>query len=344
MGGVVAKKDAPRREVSVVIPTHDRSGLLQLALLSVLDQRDVDLEVIVVDDGSSDDTPQVVGRIDDSRVRLVRHDAPLGVSAARNRGIAEARGRWVAFLDDDDIWAPDKLLLQLRALGETGRAWSYTGAVNITLDHRIIGGSPPLPPEEVVEGLPRTNLVPAGCSAPLVLAEALAETGGFDGTYHHFADWDLWIRLARAGPPAWTPGPLVGYRIHPGNASVDTDGMVSELDIIEERYGGPVDRAAFYRHVARVSRRINRQGRAIGYYLRAAAKSRGEYPVRELARDVAGALRGMARRVRDRLGHPRPPRRPEGGYDPHRGWREEARPWVEGFVRRHGREPDRPYS
>ncbi len=103
-------------DVSVIIPTRNRRQLLELTLRSVLWQRDVDFEVIVVDDGCTDDTPQMLRDLRDPRIRTVRHERSQGVSAARNHGIAEARGEWVAFLDDDDLWAPDKLTQQLDAL------------------------------------------------------------------------------------------------------------------------------------------------------------------------------------------------------------------------------------
>ena len=127
-------------EVSVVVPTHDRSRLLALTLRSILGQRGVDLEVIVVDDGSTDDTAEVVAGLGDDRVRLLRHDTPQGVAAARNYGIAEAAGGWLAFCDDDDLWAPDKLARQLHAARETGRAWAYAGAVKIDADGRVVAG------------------------------------------------------------------------------------------------------------------------------------------------------------------------------------------------------------
>ena len=117
-------------EVSVIIPTHNRSKLLELSLRSVLWQRNVDFETIVVDDGSTDDTPRLLQSLGD-RIRVVRHERSQGVSEARNRGIAEARGTWVAFLDDDDLWAAEKLELQLEALRRTGRRWAYTGAVEV---------------------------------------------------------------------------------------------------------------------------------------------------------------------------------------------------------------------
>lgn len=323
-----------RPEISVVIPTRNRRRLLSLALASVLDQRDVRLEVIVVDEASTDDIAAMVRSIADPRVHLVRHDVPLGKSVARNRGVAEATGEWIAFLDDDDIWAPDKLLLQLQALRATGRSWAYTGAVNITEDHRILGGAPPRRAEEVAEALHRVNLVPGGCSSVVVSKHALPPQG-FNPRYRLCEDWDLWIRLARTGLPACVPKPLVGYRVHGGNSSVDTARFLAELEIIENRYGGPVDRVVFYRHLARVSLRMNRQWPAFRFYVRAAARDRSSYVVRGFAPDAIEVLRAMKDRVRGRLGRPKRLPRQLPRYDPESVWKDEARAWLEQFVRRH---------
>jgi len=133
--------------VSVVIPTRDRRDLLGAALSSVLGQSGVDLEVLVVDDGSSDGTAEMVTGLRDGRVRLLRRERAGGVSAARNRGIAEATGGWIALLDDDDLWAPDKLARQLDAMEAVGRAWGYAGAVEIDADGGLLGGAPPPPPD-----------------------------------------------------------------------------------------------------------------------------------------------------------------------------------------------------
>ena len=137
--------DAAPPTVTVVIPTHNRKELLRYALMSALRQEGVALEVIVVDDGSSDGTAEMLAALTDRRVRVVHHETAQGVSAARNRGIEEARGEWIAFLDDDDLWAPDKLRLQLESATKSGRRWVYVGHVNITLANRVTGGGPPLP-------------------------------------------------------------------------------------------------------------------------------------------------------------------------------------------------------
>jgi glycosyltransferase involved in cell wall biosynthesis len=321
-------------EVSVVIPTRNRRQLLRFALASVLEQRGVRLEVIVVDEASTDGTAAMVRSMADPRLRLVRNDVPLGKSAARNRGIAETTGDWVAFLDDDDVWAPDKLRLQLEAARATARAWSYTGAVNISVDHHVLGGAPPEPPDTVAAALHRVNSVPGGCSSVIVSKKALPQQA-FDGRYRLCEDWDLWIRLARVGPPAWVPQPLVGYRVHAGNSSEDTDRFLAELEMIEQQYGGPVDRRVFYRHLARVSLRMNRQWQALRFCVRAAAHDRKNYMVRGFlpdAREVLAAVRDRLLRRFGVVGRSRP-NTLDG--DPYWRWKAEARAWLEPFTQRH---------
>jgi glycosyl transferase family 2 len=111
-----SEADAPA--VSVVLTTFNRSALLGRAIESVLAQTLDDFELIVVDDCSTDDTPIVVSRIDDSRVSFIRHETNLGLASARNSGIGRARGKFVCFLDDDDELLPEKLSAQTRAFDE----------------------------------------------------------------------------------------------------------------------------------------------------------------------------------------------------------------------------------
>jgi glycosyltransferase involved in cell wall biosynthesis len=261
-------------EVTVVVPTRNRASMLGQALRSVAAQREVDLEAVVVDDGSTDATAALVSGMEDRRVRLIRHERPQGVSAARNRGIAEARGPWVAFLDDDDLWAPGKLASQLAAAKRDGRAWAVTGAVSIDDRLRVLAGEPPLEPERIVADLDRYNSVPAGASNVLVRADLLAATGGFDPALRHMADWDLWIRLGRTGPPATVPRPLLAYRLHRANATMDTafdpQEPLAELDAIVGRYGIPADRLAVDRWIAWTCLRAGRRGASLRAYVRAA--------------------------------------------------------------------------
>jgi glycosyltransferase involved in cell wall biosynthesis len=307
-------------EVTVVVPTRNRASMLEQALGSVAAQRDVDLEAVVVDDGSTDDTPTVVVGMADRRLRLIRHERPQGVSTARNRGVAAACGRWVAFLDDDDLWAPWKLASQLAAAKRDGRDWAVTGAVSVDDGLRVLAGEPPLAPERIVADLDRYNSVPAGASNVLVRAELLAVTGGFDPRLRHMADWDLWIRLGRAGLPATVPRPLLAYRLHRANATMDTafdpQEPLAELDAIVDRYGIPADRLAVERWIAWTCLRAGRRGASLRAYLRAA---RGG-DTRSLVRAAIGLVHpAVGRRVyyRPFLRH---------GQD--EAWLAEARNWL----------------
>src|SRR5918993_1740820 len=118
--------------VTVIVPTRDRVHFLSQTLRSIRLQHAVDMEVVVVDDGSPPgQVDAVVAALQDDRFRVLRNNTAQGVSAARNTGIAAARGAWVAFCDDDDLWATDKLRRQLNTAGDASPSWVYTGAVNV---------------------------------------------------------------------------------------------------------------------------------------------------------------------------------------------------------------------
>jgi glycosyltransferase involved in cell wall biosynthesis len=311
-------------EVSVVVPTHNRSRLLCLTLQSVLWQRDVDLEVIVVDDGSTDDTAEVVAGLGDARVRMVRHERPQGVAAARNRGAEEAAAEWITFLDDDDLWAPDKLARQLQAARRAGRSWAYTGAVSIDDELKVLGGMPPPSPERIVELLPRYDAVPGGGSNVVVRRDTLARAGRFDSRLRNTEDWEMWIRLAKLGPPAWVCSPLVAKRAHNRNSSLDTREILAGSALIERLHGGRVDRGITYRWLAESCLRTGRRAAAVRYFV--AAALRGQ--LRNVASDLRVILRRRIRR------HLLGDRRPEAASYRHPQWISEARAWLDALVAR----------
>lgn len=117
-------------KVSVVIPTYNRGYIVREAIESVLAQTFGDFEVIVVDDGSADDTAEKIAAIRDSRVRYIRQ-SNAGVSAARNRGVAEARGEIISFLDSDDLWKPEKLTHEVRFLEEHPEVPAVFGDIEV---------------------------------------------------------------------------------------------------------------------------------------------------------------------------------------------------------------------
>jgi glycosyltransferase involved in cell wall biosynthesis len=153
-------------------------------LVTVLAQDLTDLELIVVDDGTLPGTGQVVSDLRDRRARVVR-SGEKGVSVARNEGGAEAKGTWLAFCDDDDLWHPSKLSSQLAALQASGRQWAYCSALRVTDDLEPVGAS-----LASAEGLQRKfelNPVPGGGSSVVVHAELFRQSGGFDPDLAYFA-------------------------------------------------------------------------------------------------------------------------------------------------------------
>lgn len=244
--------------VSVIIPTRNRAPLLLQTLRSVLWQQ-VPLEVIVVDEGSNDGTADTVASLGDERIQVLRHTEPLGVQRARNAGAARAGGPLLAFVDDDDLWAPQKLERQRAALEATSTAWVVGGALTFSAGPRLEVVHHPSSPAETVAQLPYRNAVPGGGSNVMVTAEAFEDVGRFDPSIPSgVEDWDLWVRLARREAPSIVDEPLVAYRRHGGNASRKAAAMLAGARAIEERYradrgGRPLDWPDLYRWLARTT-------------------------------------------------------------------------------------------
>ncbi len=211
--------------LSVVIPAFNAARTIRAAVGSTLRQSVPVLEVIVVDDGSTDATAQVVAGIDDPRVRLVSR-ANGGPSAARNAGIAAARGEWVAFLDADDLWLPRYVETATAALGRaTNPGFAYTDAYVFDAGRgQVKQGSAmdaldPPPPDRAsfLAALLRRNFVFTSATVP---AAVLAAVGGYDESLPLSEEYDLWLRILVAGfDPVWIGGRLAIYRMHPGQTS-----------------------------------------------------------------------------------------------------------------------------
>jgi glycosyltransferase involved in cell wall biosynthesis len=223
--------------VSVVIPTRNRRELLLRALRSVLGQRRVTVSVVVVDEASTDGSADAVERLADPRVRVVRHAMPRGVSRARNAGLEHVHDPWVAFLDDDDLWSPDKLSAQLDALRQHPEArWACTGMVNIDSRCRILHVVYPPSQLDIADLMLRRNVVPGGGSGVLVATALARQVGGFDPALSNLADWDFYTRLSLRSPVAAVPAPLVGYHIHAGGMAHDVEASMREFDYVDTKY------------------------------------------------------------------------------------------------------------
>jgi len=211
--------------VSLVIATFNHGRVLADALDSAVAQTLRGVEIIVVDDGSTDDTPAVLARYA-GRIRGVRQPN-RGLAAARNAGLAIAHGTYVSFLDADDVMMPTKLAEQVAVLDRAPTVgWTYCDVLIET----VTTGAETRASEQfgygarMLEGwlfpeLIRGNFIPV--IAPLVRRTVLDAVGGFDERLTALEDWDLWLRMSLIAEARYSPAVLVRYRVHPGGMSED---------------------------------------------------------------------------------------------------------------------------
>jgi glycosyltransferase involved in cell wall biosynthesis len=190
--------------VSVIITTYNRRGFVEQALKSVLEQRYTDREVILIDDGSTDGTCDMVN-ISEVRYEWKENG---GISSARNRGIAMAHGEYIAFLDVDDLWKKDKLAIQMSRMETDGSLISYTDEiwikngkwVNQGKRHRKYSG------HIYAHCLPLCIISP---SSVVIRREIFSEVGLFDESLPVCEDYDLWLRICSRYPVLYIPQPLI---------------------------------------------------------------------------------------------------------------------------------------
>lgn len=168
------------------------------------------MQVIVVDDAS--DRAEAVRGLEGPRVRVIRHDAARGVASARNTGARASTTPWVAFLDDDDRWAPYKLRDQLAAVTAARAGWGCSDAIVVTPEGGVIETHWAPSCATLSSALLTHNPIPAGASNVVARRELLE--GGFDPALRHFADWDMWLRLAATAPFAPSHAIAVAYVRH----------------------------------------------------------------------------------------------------------------------------------
>ena len=242
--------------VSVVMPAYNAGETIEASMRSVLDQDHADVELIVVDDCSRDDTWWRVQQLaaGDGRVRPLRQDRNFGVAAARNAGIAAATGRYIAFLDSDDRWHPAKLAIQLAHMQATGARVSYTAYQRVTPEGRTLSTVRP-PPVVRYRDMLRSN-----CIGNLT---GLYERSLGDVRFRHIGheDYAFWLEVVRLAGEAVGAGlaePLAYYLVRPGSLSAN-----------KLRAAGWQWR--IYREVERIGR-LRAAGYLLQYAMRAVAK------------------------------------------------------------------------
>lgn len=218
--------------ISVIIPTYNYARFLPESVGSVLAQTFRDFEVVVVDDGSTDNTADVVGGLaTDPRVRYLRQENQ-GDAAARNRGVRNSSGRYLAFLDSDDLWLPAKLARQFDVMESRPGVSVVHTALQLLREEpngRQTRGPRVRPPRQqeatLYEDQLYRNMITSSHSTALVRREALEGVGGFDATVPFFCDHDLWRRMAERHAFHCLDEVLVTIRKHGRNVSSQVERM-----------------------------------------------------------------------------------------------------------------------
>lgn len=224
-------------KISVIIPVYNGARTIKKTIKSVLDQTFQDFEIVIINDGSIDQTLSVIKEIKDAKIKVYSY-SNSGVSAARNQGISNAQGEYISFIDADDLWTVDKLELQYQALANNPSAKiAYSWTDWIDEDDRFLRPAARLS----FEGNIYANLLIIdfmGCgSNPLILRECFLAVGGFDSTLRGGEDWDLWIRLAARYEFVCVRSPQILYRQTTTSVSKDISLMEKDcLRVIDKSF------------------------------------------------------------------------------------------------------------
>lgn len=224
--------------LSVIIPTHNRANTITRAIQSVLNQCIDDMEIIVVDDASTDDTEQRVRSLHDERIRYIRHKTNRGAPAARNSGIAAANGSLIAFQDSDDEWMPDKLAKQMALFEGGGKDvdvvycgfWRQSGSSRTYIPEPWVTRKD----GHVLQQLLRGNFV--STQTLLLRRHCFEKSGLFDEDMPRFQDWEMAIRLAKHYTFHLIDEPLVIVYETAGNISSDDAAGWRALEMILKKH------------------------------------------------------------------------------------------------------------
>ncbi len=225
-------------KVSVILPTYNRSLFLATAIQSVLNQSYHDLELIIVDDASVDSTREVVNRFKDSRIKYIRHKINKGEAASRNTGIINATGEYIALLDDDDEWFPDKLKVQVNCFQNRydNVGCIYSGVIFVQRNNnRILRQKVPTKKGNIFKEMLSRNVIDAPSSA-LIKRQCFKKVGLFDEELPYFVDYDLFLRISKFFSFDYIEQPLLKYYVHEGQLSNDVDIMEKGLDVLQKKY------------------------------------------------------------------------------------------------------------
>lgn len=222
--------------VSVIIPTYNGADFVADAIESVLSQSYADFELLVVDDGSTDDTPEIAQSFNDSRIRIHENERNLGIAKNMNRAVQLADGNIIAFLDQDDYWYPEKLSRHVTAHQEQDAALVYSDVEMVTINGNFVERVSPPKPKTPGEPLVRQLYVSLNFirtfSGVSLKRSAWMEAGGLNTDYSVSADYELYLRLATEHQFEFVDQSLVAKRRHEGNTSGDPSALYEDVQRI----------------------------------------------------------------------------------------------------------------
>jgi glycosyltransferase involved in cell wall biosynthesis len=262
--------------VSVIIPTKNRHDLLVRAIKSVLNQTYSNLEIIIVDDSSSDETKSHIYKIKDERIKYIFQNNRKGGAAARNTGILNAKGEFISFLDDDDYWAPEKIEKQLHVFKTHEKICAvYSGYFIVEAKKgKIIGAVKPKYHGNIYKRLLTENCV--GTTSTVIVKSKVLINELFDESLPSCQDWDLWLRLSKFHEFWSVNEPLVYYSFHGNQISSNPEAILrGRLMFLEKHWDEIVkDKNALCKHYQRIG----------AYYcLRGDVKTGRKYLLRSLS-------------------------------------------------------------
>lgn len=214
--------------VSIIMPAYNAEKFISKSIESVLQQTYPNWELLVINDGSIDNTSNIVNSFNDSRIKLIEQDNS-GVSKARNTGIANSTGEFIAFLDSDDLWLQDKLEIQVKyMINNQNIILSYGDYLSFIEDGKIIENKQlyPFKIKDLKERLLVFNFI--ATLTVMVKSDVLKDTGGFDTEFFGPEDWDLWIKISQKGDIDYIKENLAMYREHEGGISKNKKRQLEE--------------------------------------------------------------------------------------------------------------------
>jgi glycosyltransferase involved in cell wall biosynthesis len=239
--------------ISVVVPVYNGEKTIRETIESVLNQTFKDLELIIINDGSKDATLEIVSKIQDPRIQVFSYPN-AGLSASRNRGISQATGEYISFIDADDLWTQDKLENQLKALQsnpQAALAYSWTNFIDEVGNFLRRGGYISVT-SNTLATLLLVNFVENG-SNPLIRTHVFKEVGGFDELLRSAEDLDMWLRLAVRYDFVAVPKPQVLYRMSANSMSSNKNIVTHEKSIVQVLERAFNQAPASVQHLKRVS-------------------------------------------------------------------------------------------